>query len=194
MTQEEHLPSEATVYLGHLLGLWPGKEVPTYKVHVTVPKDTSSWSPEELTLLVEEGRRQLDRQSSDLECIRGRAQFLFTTALGLLIIVFADAKTIVTSNNLGPFALWCLAILLSILTLLGAASIITARKELGLIDAAKLTTTERPILPELAAAYGRCVRIGENTVATQVTVFRDAVLLLTLAGALFAGAWIWAVV
>lgn len=193
MNNNKPFPSEPSVYIAHVLGLWPGRAVPAYEVHVTPPSDVNAWSPEEQTLLVEEGRRQLDRQANDLECIRSRAQFLFTTTLGLLVVVFAEFKTIISNGNVGSFLMWCLAVLCSIMALLGAASIVTARKELGFIDAARLTSTSRPVLPELAAAYGRCIRIGENTVATQITVFRDAVLLLAVAGAFFAGAWMWAV-
>jgi hypothetical protein len=52
-----------------------------FDVHRAEPGDMSKWEDDDLNLLIDEGRRQLDRQGSDLEQIRGRAQFLFTTTL-----------------------------------------------------------------------------------------------------------------
>ncbi len=190
MSPQPKRPKEWKVYLQHLLGLWPGYKVPAFVVHTHEPGDLARWTDSELTYALDEGRRQIDRQFESLERVRTRAQFLFTTCIGLLVVIFAGRHTMVAAK--GDFALagWALAIACTGLGMFGAASVIVARKDLRAIDAVLLTTTERPILPALIAAYGRCVRDCTNTVATQITVFRDAVLLI-LAGTLFYGvAWL----
>jgi hypothetical protein len=70
-----------------------------------------------------------------------------------------------------------------------------ARKDLRAIDTVKLTTTtERPLLRELVAAYGRSVRECTNTASTQITVFRDAVWLVLIGILIYGLAWLTAVV
>jgi hypothetical protein len=77
--------------------------------------------------------------------------------------------------------------------LLGAVAVVVANKEVGIIDTARLSRQHNPILPELAAAYARVVRKGENTIATQITVYRDAVLLVLVGATLSGMAWFVAV-
>ncbi|MGI5271023.1 hypothetical protein ACQEUU_17845 [Nonomuraea sp. CA-218870] len=193
MTQQERLPSEAAVFLQYVLGLWPGRRVPVFGVHSVEPGDTSNWPEVDLIVLVEEGRRQLDRQQSDLEYIRGRAQFLFTTALGLLVVIFASAASIIAALSIWAFIAWFLGVFSTTLGLLGAAAVTVARKEVGMIDSTRLSRQQPPIHQVLAAAYARTVRIGENTVATHVTVLRDAVLLVIVGAVAHAAAWLFTV-
>jgi hypothetical protein len=74
---------EFGIYARHVLALfWPNKQAPTIEADHNQAGDVSGWPDRDLELLVEEGRRQLDRQHEDLERIRSRAQVLL--ALGPL--------------------------------------------------------------------------------------------------------------
>ncbi|MFI6713286.1 hypothetical protein ACIBF7_43130 [Nonomuraea sp. NPDC050478] len=190
MAQKDPLPSEGGVYLQYVLGLWPGRRVPVYDVHRLEPGDMTGWQESDLTTVIDEGRRQLDRQHSDLEHIRGRAQFLFTTALGLLVVIFASVPSIVASLSLWAFLIWFVGALGTALGLLGAAAVTVARKDIGWIDTTRLSRQQSPIHRELAAAYARAVRTGENTMATHITVLRDAVFLVVVGAVAHAVAWL----
>jgi hypothetical protein len=186
-------PPEWRIYLEQLPGLWAGRAVPAYSVHNIEPGDLKGWSNEELTILVDEGRQQLGRQSRDLEQVRNRATFLLTTGLGLLALVLAAVSDITVINNPAPFVVWSLGGLAVLLGVLGAAAVVVANKELGMIDTALLSRQESPIYSGLATAYARAVRAGENTVATQITVYRDAVLLVLVGAVMSGGGWLLAI-
>jgi hypothetical protein len=183
-------PNEATVYLAHVLGvLMPGRKVPAFVVHTVEPVSTTNWEVVDHQLLVEEGRRQLDRQIGDLAEIRGRAQFVVTSGLALVALIFAGVRIIANARGPAAFILWCAAIVLALLGILGASAVIVARKEIGAIDAALMTYQTPPVLPGLAAAYARTIRAGEDTIATQITVYRDAVLMVLAAVVTYGLAW-----
>ena len=129
------------MYLAHFRGLWPGAKVPSFRVHPDQPGDISGWQNDDCQALIEEGRRQLDAQRDQAEQIRGRAQFLFTTAIGLAAVSFAGKSAVFAAKSDAPLAIWSLGLLLTTLGLLGTASVIVARKEFGSIDAAVMTTT-----------------------------------------------------
>ena len=183
--------SEGRMYLAHFRGLWPGAKVPSFQVHPGEPGDISGWGNEDCQALIEEGRRQLDAQRDQAEQIRGRAQFLFTTAVGLAAVSFAGKSTVFAAKSDVPLAIWSLGLLLTTLGLLGTASVIVARKDLGSIDAALMTTNyQPPVPPKLAVGYSRQVGTGANTVATLLTVYRDAVLLVMLGAICWGAAWL----
>ncbi len=86
---------EAAVYARHVVALLlPGCDLGEFIAHPTEPGDVSGWDAEELRLLLEEGRRQLDRQRAELERIQTRAQFLFTTAAALLTVFVSQTDRI----------------------------------------------------------------------------------------------------
>jgi hypothetical protein len=191
-------PSEIKVYLLHVVALFrPSTAVPAFEVHQGELGDVSGWSHDDHELLIAEGRRQLDRQIADLERTRSRCQFLFTTALGLLVVVFGTARTIAGPGShhvLPALLLWCLSIVCMVLGLLGTAALITARKDVQIIDAARFSRTTPPVLETLALAYADAVRTGENSVATALTVQRDAVLFVVAGASAYATAWLLAAV
>lgn len=187
--------SEQRMYLAHLRGLWPGAKVPSFQVHPGSPGEIDKWDSEDCQVLVEEGRRQLDAQRDQTEQIRARSQFLFTTAIGLAAVSFAGRSTVFSGKSDVPLAIWSLGLLLTTLGLLGTASVIVARKEFGSIDTAVMTTAyQPPVLPKLAAGYSRQIEKGANTVATLLTVYRDAVLLVMLGAICWGAAWLVATV
>jgi hypothetical protein len=56
------------------------------------------------------------------------------------------------------------------------------RADFKLIDTAVLSKKPLPIELYLAEAYSRMLREGENTVATRITIFRQAVLWIIVGG------------
>jgi hypothetical protein len=191
-------PSEIKVYLLHVVALFrPSTDVPAFEVHQGQVGDISGWSRDDHEMLIAEGRRQLDRQIADLERIRSRCQFLFTTVLGLLVLVFGTVRTIGGPEShrvLLALLFWCVSIICLVLGLLGTAALITARKDVQIIDTARLSQTAPPVFKALAPAYANAVHTGENSVATSVTVQRDAVLLMVAGALAYASAWLLAVI
>jgi cytochrome c oxidase assembly factor CtaG len=130
--------------------------------------------------MIEEGRRQLDRQLSDLEQIRGRAQWLFTVGAAITTVL---AGTFAANHGQGGrLALWVLGIALLVVGVAGAAAVMTSRADFRMIDTAVLSGYAPPVHPLLARDYSRMLRVGENTVATRLTIFRQAVLYVILGG------------
>jgi hypothetical protein len=76
---------EVVVYLAHVAALFrPGVRIQPFRIHPGRVGSLQGWDDDDFRLLVEEGRRQLDRQRTDLDRIQTRAQLLFTTA-GVLL-------------------------------------------------------------------------------------------------------------
>ena len=115
------------LYLVHALSLLaPGYELPVVSADQIKPKDVSQWSEEELKLLIEEGRRQSDRQQADLRDIRSRAQWLFTVAaaaLGALGAGLASGHPDTTQA-----ILWLAGLVLLVYGVGGAASVMVSRR------------------------------------------------------------------
>lgn len=181
---------ESVVYLKHALVLLrPNRRVPTFEAYRQTPGDISQWEVEDLSILIEEGRRQLDRQRQDLEHLQGRAQFLFTTSLGLLVVVAALLTPVVKERNWVLSAGWVLGTLTVGLAMFGAAGLFVARSEMNTIDAANLSQQDPPITMTLAEAYARMMAAGENTLATRLTVYRQAVLLVLIGATIHVAVW-----
>lgn len=175
-------------YLFQVRGLIPGIEVPSLIVHRLTPGDLDGWGPEDLLLLVENARHQLDRQRNDIEAVRQRAQFLFSTCLGALGLFGLAAAQF--AQSLGWFCLALFAGSLVLAAMLGAAGVVVARKELRIVDSAHLSSISPPVLKILAKGSAGSVATGENTLATLITVYRDAVFLLILGMIAFAAAFV----
>lgn len=169
------------VYAAHVLGLIaPGVEVPVLQAHQVSSQPLDAWSEDDLQHMVEEGRRQLDRQLSDLTQIRTRAQWLFTVGAAITVAV-AGAFTRANPSG-GILALWLLALALLVYGVAGAAAILTVRADFKTIDTAVLSASELPILRALAVSYSRILGTGENTIATRLTVLWQAVLFVIAGG------------
>lgn len=186
----KHGRLEAKVYLQHVLVLfWPGGNPGQFAVHPGVPGHLGEWSDDDLRLLVEEGRRQLDRQHSDLERIQNRAQFLFTITAGLLALFGSQASRLQEAHGV-LLGLWVVGLLVILLALLGGAALMSAKGEFGGVDACLLSSQASGVLKSVGRGYANSVGAGENTIATRITVLRDAVFLTTLGGAFQGGLWI----
>lgn len=185
---------EIPAYLRHVLALVsPGRPAPQFNAHNVSPTPIDSWSDEEKKLLVEEGRRQLDRQATDFSQVQTRAQIVLTTGLVLAAGWTATLSALLGGTARAPVTGWLFLILSAILILLatlGATSIIVVRAEFGTIHTTLLTHCQPPVLDSLAAAYARTVRVGGNTLATRLSVLRYSVLCLLVATLLTGVAWL----
>jgi hypothetical protein len=193
-SRKSERPSEASLFLGQLVGLWPGRRVVTLDVHRSEPGDLNDWGEDDLKLLIAEGQRQLDRQVAELERIRARSQVLFTTNLavgGLFAAVFVLAAK---EPDMLSFVFLLLGFLLWLASSLVSLSVIVASREIGAIDATLLSRQPKGVTRQLATSYARTVKIGANTCATVLTVFRDAAMVAFLASILLGIAWIVAIV
>lgn len=169
------------VYLLHAGSLLvPGHELPGFAADQLRPGDISKWTAEELSILIDEGRRQSDRQHADLQDIRGRSQWLFTVAVAALAALGAGLAS--GDTNTLETALWLLGLALLVYGVGGAAAVMVARADFKTIHTAVLSRAKQPIDRSLAESYARMMAEGENTVATRLTVFRQAVVFCLLGG------------
>lgn len=169
------------VYFAHVAGLLlPGDELPQHRAHPTSAQPLDNWDEDDLSLMIDEGRRQLDRQLSDLEGIRGRAQWLFTVGAA---ITTALAGAFAAEESHGwLLVLWILGLALLVIGVGGAAAVMTVRADFKTIDTAVLSGYNPPVRAALARDYSRMLRVGEDTIATRLTIFRQAVLYVILGG------------
>jgi hypothetical protein len=185
---------EVPAYLRHILALVsPGRTAPQFDAHNMSPASIDSWSDEEKRLLIEEGRRQLDRQATDFNQVQTRAQIVLTTGIALAAGWTATLSGLLSGGARAPGMAWLfliLSALLIVLANLGAASIIVVRAEFGTIHTTLLTHSQPPVLDSLATAYARTVRVGGNTIATRLSVLRYSVLILLAAALLTGAAWV----
>ncbi|WP_028644600.1 hypothetical protein [Nocardioides sp. URHA0020] len=171
---------EWKLYLVHLSGLWAGKSVPVVELHRSQPADISSCTDQELNLLIAVAQRQLDALSEQLEQIRQRGQFLFTTLIVLIGLSTAALSKIVDGTSLVGFVIWAVAIAVLFLALLGTAGVVVNRKVMGTVDSAWITHQPRPWLQANAQDHLDSVEPSWATVATQITIYRDSALLTIL--------------
>jgi len=186
--------NEAGMYLRYILALFSaGRPVPVFDAQGLKPRSVDSWSPDEQRLLVDEGRRQLDRQVADLYQIQTRAQIVLTTGIALGVGWASMLSSIFDASGLWQVAvmvLWITAGVLIVLTTLGAAALVSVRADFGMIHATLLSLSTPPVLDALAAAYARTVRIGHNTIATRLGLLRISVLLILAAAAALGLVWL----
>ncbi|MEC3997049.1 hypothetical protein VSR01_27505 [Actinacidiphila sp. DG2A-62] len=176
---------EARLYLHYCVTLLhPGHNLPTFAEPSPYTGNLEHFQESDHVHLVEEGRRQLDRQSADLERIRNRAGALATVSLGLTAAAVAKSADVFT-HHWPIIALWAASCLLASLAVAGAAAVLAGQAVLGRTDARLAGQSPRPTVKHLAAAYVHQVSIGEETVRTFLTVFRDAVTLAVISALMF---------
>jgi len=181
--------AEARVYLWHCLAvLRPGVEVPVFSEPAKFDGDLAGLTDDDLCLVVDEARRQLDRQLGDLERMRSRASALVTVGLAEIALLSGGARDMF-HHGCGSAAAWALSTLLVVLGLAGAAAVLTVQAVFGRTDTALIADQSPPLLKPTAVAYAGLTGVGEETVRTRLTVLRDSVLLLVLGALVYACAW-----
>jgi hypothetical protein len=177
----------------HILALfWPGRPTPVYDADRNVPGNTDAWTYDQVTTLLEEGRRQVDRQNDELERVRSRAQVTLTLGLALGAAAGSLRATVGSVNTAGLWILWGLGLLLVGWAVLGAASTAVARADMSIIHATVLSNYTGNIRRRLAADYAKLVVSNERQIMTRVMNLWRAVSALTLGALLILGAWLWA--
>jgi hypothetical protein len=185
---------ETTMYLRHVRGLLiPGVTVAIVQTDTLEPESLDGWGDDALRIVVDEGRRQIDRQSERFDRVRSGAQFLFTTALALLVVLGASAHRVLDHEGVVLRVAWSIGLVAVAGGTLGAAAILTVKAEFGSIHTALLSRSGPEPLRDLAVAYTQQVRAGENTLNARVTVYRDAVWLVLVGALVQLVVWITAV-
>jgi hypothetical protein len=182
---------ETGIYAWHVFALfWPNKEAPALGADLNDAGEVSGWGREDLEILIEEGRRQIDRQHEDLERIRGRSQVLLAFGLALEGAIASLQQTVVQVDEFLVWTLWVLALLVGAWSILGAAATSVVRADMQMIHAAVLSRRQAPLLPELAGDYAAIVMDGENQLATRLTNLRHAVMWLLIGAFLGLLTWV----
>lgn len=184
---------EWQLYLKQIPGLWAGRTVPVSDIDRDKPADISDATDSELQLLIDLSQRQLDALNAQLEQIRQRAQFLFSTLMLVIGVATAVLPTVVTNGGAGAFLAWAASLLVLILAVLGTTGIVVNRKTMGVVDSGWVTRQSRPWLLASARDHLDSVQPSWETVATQVTLLRDSALLTIAAVIGIVVAWTWAV-
>jgi hypothetical protein len=139
--------------------------------------DLAEHTDDELQLVIDEGRRQLDAQAARFGDVQGRAQTLLTTSLVVLGFTSGAIGRLGGFNgwrDRGEWVVWWAALALDLLGLLITAAVISVRGVFETTDTTQITTMERPLLETLADDYAGVVRRGEETIADRVNAFQVA--------------------
>lgn len=168
----------------------PNAGAPAQVADVNKPGAMTGWEDVDHELLIEEGRRQVDRQHDDLERIRTRAQVALAFGLALVGTIAALDDRMSAADCSIARVLWILALVAGAWSVLGAAATSVVRADVEVIDATTLSTYNKPIKADLAADYAKIVVTGENQLATRLTNLRHAVMWLLIAAILALLAWI----
>lgn len=145
------------------------------------------WTEEERQLLIDEGRRQHDRQDRRLADLRSRAQLSFTTALAVIAALVGKATPFdLRVPHVADLVLTA-GLAAAVYSALGAVGLLVAPATMGTVDAADLSlkraTHASSIKKQLADEYAANVRPGEATIRTRLTVFFEVAIWLLLAAA-----------
>lgn len=183
---------EQYIYARHVCALFSGgRGAPVLTADRNREGDLSCWRTEDLDVLLEEGRRQLDRQYEDLERVRTRAQV--AAAVGIALDGTAGGLQHIART--GPTAwltvLWVLSMVVLSWSVLGAAATAVVRADLLTIHATVLSRYTSPVRRRLAGDYAGILPTNENQIATRLVNLRISVTALLIGGLMALGVWVW---
>lgn len=175
---------EARAYVAYILALFrPGTEVPLLIAPATGKGDLAATTEDDYKVIIEEGRRTLDRQAADIQRNHTRAATLLTVTVAEAAYLVSQRPTL--TGALVTNALWAGSILAAVLALGGAISVLTTRADYGAIDTGHLADLDHDhLLRDLALQYTNAAQVGGATNATRLTILRDAVWLASVSGLL----------
>jgi hypothetical protein len=175
--------SRAWVYLYHIAALFfLSRQRAVHSSDSNEPGTLQNWSDDDLRLLVDEGRRQVDRQTNDLERIRLRAQVLLALGIALEGTAGSFQSEVSKADSCWVWALWILALLLIGFSILGAAATAATRADLEIIHATALSRYEPNALRHLADDYAAIMPGNESQIATRLINMRLAIILVLVGG------------
>lgn len=182
--------AEAYGYLVHCLALLrPGMKVPVFSEPDEPVDLPPGMSVAYLDLVTNEARAQFDRQHIDLAEIRARALTMAAVALTELGLLAATAGRFI---QLGGWALWawigCFVIVT--LGLAGMGSIASSRADFYNISVPVLLSKDGDLPAVYANELVACLPLGEVTIDTRRTVFRDALTCMIVGAIAYGILWI----
>jgi len=182
--------AEVLGYLVHCLALlWPGVKVPVF----SEPEATGDLSVgrlrEHLDLVIDEARAQLDRQHADLAELRARALAMSTVALTELGLLAATAGRFAHLSG-WPLRAWIGCFVVVAFGLAGMGSIASTRADFSGISIPLLLTKDGDLRTVYAIELVGCLPLGQVTVDTRRTVFRDALALMIVGALAYGILWI----
>lgn len=184
------IPGQQLIYASHVVALITGSGAKAYDADKNPTGDLGAWQDPDLDTLIEEGRRQLDRQHDDLERVRGRAQVLFTVGVALVGVVGGLRSTISSAHQMWLNDLWFASLAVLGWSVLGAAATAVVRADLSTIHAAVLSRYTPPVKTKLAGDYASIMMKNENQLATRLINMRISVTVLLIGGTMALGSWI----
>ena len=187
------IANEPLNYLRHCLSAFlPGSTLPVFMAAQPFDGDLTGVTPDELEILIDEGRRQLDWQWAQLERLRTRASTLLTVSLAEVALLAGGARSSWHSHWFVAVA-WTASLLVALLGMAGTAAVLTGKALIGAIELSAFAAALHgdDALKLLAITYARSVPLGLPTLNTFMTIIRDAVLLLVTGAVTFGIVWPW---
>jgi hypothetical protein len=173
--KEDELAKPGLLWASFVLALLFGRSVrPTFENPNTLTPPVG-FSPDDLQLVVEEGRRQQQAQLDAFRHTTSRAQLLVTISLAAVAFwvgVFSLVGDTQAWERVVSGGLWVLGGAGLILGLAAAGGVVVASAPFAQTDTTQLARA--PGVEHLAREYAELVRIGEVTVADRLTAFRQA--------------------
>jgi len=167
----------AKLVVSYISGLLFGTSVAKVAQNPNEASDLAEFDDESLHFVIDEGRRQLAEQSDRFRHTTDRGQLVVTVSLAALPFFVAASSLVRRTHGATRWIATALEVCGGVGILLGlltSASVVVVKATFGAIDTTQITNWTPPILRELAADYASAVRVGEETVADRITVFRQA--------------------
>jgi len=175
---------EARLYLAYVAAIAvPGSAVPVLEEPRTAKRAVDRLPDDALKLLIEEGRRQLDRQAAELNRNQTRATTLLTLTIAELVFLFTS-RAAITEHCWRVDVLWWLATALGMLAVAGCIAVTITPAVYGSISVTALSDSTDRTLAVLAEEYTLAGGAGDVTNAARLTVLRDAAWLAMVTGGL----------
>jgi hypothetical protein len=177
MTRVTDRLRKSQLFWSFLRALVTGHGVDEPEVNTNLPGNLAGWDDDSLRQLIDEGRRQIDRQAERFTHTTDRAQILL--GIGLVVIafgtsLFSDVRGTDGLVEVLASGLWLIGTGTAVCGTLGAGSVIVARAVFANVDSTHISTWSPPVLAQLARDYAQAVITGENTLAARVQMLRSS--------------------
>ncbi len=181
---------EIRAYLWYCVALlWPGIGVPVFELAPERPPGIADLTEEQLQVVLDEGRRHLDRQRQDLERVQTRSATAATIGLAEIALLSNGGATVIRAGGFWVVP-WLTGVICVFLGVAGAVSLLTTRPTVAAPNVNDIANyVGRDPLYCAAYAYVRDVDVGDVTLSARVTILRDVALLLVMGAVLYAAIW-----